>query len=121
MTMTTEAAAQARGARERLQYNLNTVLTFLTAKADQTEGALSSLIAYLKAAQEDDGVIDAEESARLLNWAYQAKDTHRDEQQAVRLLDVSGTEQALLETERIRRIELAAEQVVKRKKQSRQR
>lgn len=90
-----------KGARERREYNLDGVITFIRQESNITDTTMEYLIAYFRAALEGDGVIDREEAQTLLIDLQYAYNTHGNIVHAVELLDVSGTEAALRETERI--------------------
>ncbi len=100
--MNETAAESAKPGRERQQYRLNEVITFQREELGATDTALEDLLTTLELAIRDDGVIDEVEQQEIFLAAQTAYKTNAAALTTTTLLDVSGSEAALCEVERVR-------------------
>lgn len=91
-----------KGSKERQEYRVNEVVSFQVQEGQQVDAKLESAIAYLQACVEDDGIIDRDEAKELKDQLWQAFVQHGNELHIQTLLDVSGSEAAVREVERIK-------------------
>jgi hypothetical protein len=87
--------------RERLPYRLNAVVGAVRGLTRETDARLEEVITDVVAAIEDDGVIDEAESRGVLIGLTRAFRSNASALNVLNLLDESGSEAALRETERI--------------------
>lgn len=98
----TTAASEKSPGRERQQYRLNEVITFQREELGATDTALEDLLTTLELAIRDDGVIDTVEQQEIFLAAQTAYKSNAAALTTTTLLDVSGSEAALREIDRVR-------------------
>lgn len=89
------------GTKERRSYSFNVVVASLRDMARKTDVELVDVTAYVRAALEDDGVIDADETQEILLALTRAFEENSGALGVLNLLDESSTEAARREIERL--------------------